>query len=225
MHLKVADTHLCSTRCATEFGNPCTNFCPANVYEMIDDGTGGKKLQINASNCVHCKACDIKEPYTGQITWVPPEGGSGSQLPEPVALPSDRGWAASQKRSPRVWRARLPRRCCPPTRARSTRPCSSTAWQASCAPRSPPCTGPAHSSARWVHGPRSGPSGASTCGAASGAARPCLWTCSSTRCPTCRWNARISIASCAACMPNCATSKTTATHWHWWPSASPRAFA
>ncbi len=77
VHLHVADTTLCATRCATEFGNPCTNFCPANVYEMIADDGGGRKLQINASNCVHCKACDIKEPYTDQITWVTPEGGSG----------------------------------------------------------------------------------------------------------------------------------------------------
>ena len=77
VHLRVADTTLCATRCVSEFGNPCTNFCPANVYEMIPDGAGGKKLQINASNCVHCKACDIKEPYTDQITWVVPEGGSG----------------------------------------------------------------------------------------------------------------------------------------------------
>jgi electron-transferring-flavoprotein dehydrogenase len=77
VHLHVADTTLCATRCAAEFGNPCTNFCPANVYEMIADGGGGKKLQINASNCVHCKACDIKDPYDGQITWVTPEGGSG----------------------------------------------------------------------------------------------------------------------------------------------------
>jgi electron-transferring-flavoprotein dehydrogenase len=76
-HLHVADTTLCATRCITDFGNPCTNFCPANVYEMIADGKGGLKLQINASNCVHCKACDIKEPYAGQITWVVPEGGSG----------------------------------------------------------------------------------------------------------------------------------------------------
>jgi electron-transferring-flavoprotein dehydrogenase len=77
VHLKVADTGICASRCATEFGNPCTNFCPAAVYEMIADGNGGRKLQINASNCVHCKACDIKEPYEGQITWVTPEGGSG----------------------------------------------------------------------------------------------------------------------------------------------------
>ena len=77
VHLHVADTALCATRCIKDFGNPCTNFCPANVYEMIPDGGGGLKLQINASNCVHCKACDIKEPYAGQITWVTPEGGSG----------------------------------------------------------------------------------------------------------------------------------------------------
>ncbi len=75
-HLKVADTSICATRCATEYGNPCTRFCPANVYEMVDDGAGAKRLQINAANCVHCKACDIKDPYA-QITWTTPEGGSG----------------------------------------------------------------------------------------------------------------------------------------------------
>jgi electron-transferring-flavoprotein dehydrogenase len=76
VHLHVADTSICATRCRQEFGNPCENFCPANVYEMVDDGAGGKRLQINAANCVHCKACDIKDPYQ-IITWVPPEGGSG----------------------------------------------------------------------------------------------------------------------------------------------------
>jgi electron-transferring-flavoprotein dehydrogenase len=76
VHLHVADTAICATRCVREFGNPCTNFCPANVYEMLDDGQGGKRLQINAANCVHCKACDIKDPYQ-IINWVTPEGGSG----------------------------------------------------------------------------------------------------------------------------------------------------
>jgi electron-transferring-flavoprotein dehydrogenase len=75
-HLKVRDTSLCSGACAREFDNPCTRFCPASVYEMIDDGSGGKRLQINAANCVHCKACDIKDPYA-IIDWTPPEGGSG----------------------------------------------------------------------------------------------------------------------------------------------------
>lgn len=75
-HLHVHDTGICATRCASEYGNPCTRFCPAGVYEMIDDGAGGRRLQVNAANCVHCKACDIKDPYS-IITWTPPEGGSG----------------------------------------------------------------------------------------------------------------------------------------------------
>jgi electron-transferring-flavoprotein dehydrogenase len=76
-HLLVADTDLCRTRCAEEFGNPCQHFCPAQVYEMVDAEDGrGKRLQIHASNCVHCKTCDIMDPYQ-VITWVPPEGGGG----------------------------------------------------------------------------------------------------------------------------------------------------
>jgi electron-transferring-flavoprotein dehydrogenase len=75
-HLRVADLGLCATRCGSEYGNPCTRFCPAGVYEMIADGAGGKRLQVNAANCVHCKACDIKDPYA-VITWTVPEGGSG----------------------------------------------------------------------------------------------------------------------------------------------------
>jgi len=76
VHLRVADTSICATRCAEEFGNPCTRFCPVGVYEMVTGEDGGLQLQINASNCVHCKACDIKDPYL-IIDWVPPEGGSG----------------------------------------------------------------------------------------------------------------------------------------------------
>ncbi len=75
-HLKILDPAICVERCTREYGNPCQNFCPANVYEMVDDGAGGKRLQINAANCVHCKACDIKDPYA-IINWTTPEGGSG----------------------------------------------------------------------------------------------------------------------------------------------------
>jgi len=76
VHLKVRDTSICVERCTREFGNPCERFCPAGVYEMIDDAAGGRRLQINAANCVHCKACDIKDPYA-IIDWTTPEGGSG----------------------------------------------------------------------------------------------------------------------------------------------------
>ncbi len=77
-HLKVADFDVCATRCVEEYDNPCTRFCPAAVYEMVEDATAkhGKRLHINAANCVHCKTCDIKDPYQ-IIDWVTPEGGSG----------------------------------------------------------------------------------------------------------------------------------------------------
>jgi electron-transferring-flavoprotein dehydrogenase len=74
-HLHVLDTNVCINRCTVEYGNPCQNFCPANVYEMVEE-KGNRRLQINFSNCVHCKTCDIMDPYQ-IINWVPPEGGGG----------------------------------------------------------------------------------------------------------------------------------------------------
>jgi electron-transferring-flavoprotein dehydrogenase len=76
-HLQVADTSVCETRCREEYGNPCEKFCPAAVYEMVPKaGTKDLRLQINFSNCVHCKTCDVMDPYQ-IITWVTPEGGGG----------------------------------------------------------------------------------------------------------------------------------------------------
>jgi electron-transferring-flavoprotein dehydrogenase len=75
-HLKVLEPNVCVDRCTREYGNPCQYFCPAKVYEMVEDGQGKKKLHINFSNCVHCKTCDIMDPYQ-VIDWVTPEGGGG----------------------------------------------------------------------------------------------------------------------------------------------------
>jgi len=74
-HLHVSDYSICSTRCAEEYGNPCQYFCPAAVYEMAQE-KDGLRLKINAANCVHCKTCDIADPYQ-IIDWVVPEGGGG----------------------------------------------------------------------------------------------------------------------------------------------------
>jgi len=74
-HLVVLDPKICVTSCVTEYGNPCQYFCPAAVYEMVQE-KGVLRLKINASNCVHCKTCDVADPYQ-IINWIPPEGGGG----------------------------------------------------------------------------------------------------------------------------------------------------
>ncbi len=76
-HLHILDTEICATRCAEEYGNPCQRFCPASVYEMEESSASGRmELKVNFSNCVHCKTCDIADPYQ-IINWVTPEGGGG----------------------------------------------------------------------------------------------------------------------------------------------------
>jgi len=78
-HLIVQDTDVCATKCVEEYGNPCERFCPAQVYNMVpNEETGRKELQVDFSNCVHCKTCDIRDPYQ-IIQWVPPEGGDGPE--------------------------------------------------------------------------------------------------------------------------------------------------
>jgi electron-transferring-flavoprotein dehydrogenase len=59
-----------------QFAGPEARFCPAGVYEYVQDTSSGYRLQINAQNCVHCKTCDIKDP-SQNIVWVAPEGGGG----------------------------------------------------------------------------------------------------------------------------------------------------
>ena len=75
VHLKVADMNLQKTSEHDVFAGPSNRYCPAGVYEWVEEGAT-PRYQINAQNCVHCKTCDVKDP-NGNITWVPPEGGGG----------------------------------------------------------------------------------------------------------------------------------------------------
>ena len=75
VHLKVADMNLQKTSEHDVYAGPSNRYCPAGVYEWVEETTG-PRFQINAQNCVHCKTCDVKDP-NGNITWVPPEGGGG----------------------------------------------------------------------------------------------------------------------------------------------------
>jgi len=79
-HLVILQPDICHGRCRLEYGNPCQYFCPAAVYEMVQE-QGEYRLKIHASNCVHCKTCDIADPYQ-IINWVPPEGGGGPNYVE-----------------------------------------------------------------------------------------------------------------------------------------------
>ena len=75
-HLKIHDPDRCVGDCYEKYGNPCTRFCPGSVYEMDIAEDGGRRLKLNPSNCLHCKTCEIKDPFKN-ITWTCPEGGGG----------------------------------------------------------------------------------------------------------------------------------------------------
>jgi electron-transferring-flavoprotein dehydrogenase len=80
-HLKLRDPEKAISINYRLYDSPEQRYCPAGVYEIVDDGaSGGKRLQINAQNCVHCKTCDIKDPEQN-IDWVVPEGGGGPNYP------------------------------------------------------------------------------------------------------------------------------------------------
>ena len=81
VHLKLKDNSVPISTNLEIYDAPEQRYCPAGVYEIIDDGDdSGPRLQINAQNCVHCKTCDIKDP-TQNINWVVPEGGGGPNYP------------------------------------------------------------------------------------------------------------------------------------------------
>ena len=79
VHLRLKDPDVPIRINLPEYDAPEERFCPAGVYEFVEDSEG-KRLQINAQNCVHCKSCDIKD-VTQNIDWVTPEGGSGPNYP------------------------------------------------------------------------------------------------------------------------------------------------
>jgi electron-transferring-flavoprotein dehydrogenase len=75
VHLRLSDPSLPLTTNLPRWGEPAQLYCPAGVYEIVED-SAGQRFQINAQNCIHCKTCDIKDP-SQNITWVTPEGGGG----------------------------------------------------------------------------------------------------------------------------------------------------
>jgi len=77
-HIQITNPEVCGSRCLEEYGNPCLSFCPANVFEWLEKES---KIQLNPSNCIHCKTCVIKDPYQ-IIQWKTPEGGGGPRYKE-----------------------------------------------------------------------------------------------------------------------------------------------
>ncbi len=79
-HLKLKDASIPVQKNLPEYAGPSQRYCPAGVYEFVQDDSGNPKFQINFQNCVHCKTCDIKDPAQN-INWTVPQGGEGPNYP------------------------------------------------------------------------------------------------------------------------------------------------
>ncbi|SDB81145.1 electron transfer flavoprotein-ubiquinone oxidoreductase [Acinetobacter boissieri] len=79
-HLKLTDANIPVAVNLPKWDEPAQRYCPAGVYEIVEEANQAPRFQINAANCVHCKTCDIKDP-SQNITWVTPEGGGGPNYP------------------------------------------------------------------------------------------------------------------------------------------------
>lgn len=75
-HLTLKDDSIPTSVNLPIYDGPEQRYCPAGVYEYVEDESGQRQLQINAQNCIHCKTCDIKDPRQN-INWVTPQGGEG----------------------------------------------------------------------------------------------------------------------------------------------------
>ena len=75
-HILIPSAQVCHD-CIAKFEAPCQHFCPARVFELSRDAqTNQRKIVLHPSNCIHCKTCDIKDPFQN-VTWMPPYGSDG----------------------------------------------------------------------------------------------------------------------------------------------------